>query len=101
MKVKRNENGSYKIEGAMYIYIEIGYITEDKKCYELRVTNIDEPRRREDKNFYKKYRSDRIFYTEKLETLKMFLAQYKTEKDLLADYYIARLEGKYELIYTD
>ena len=97
MKVKRNENGSYKIEGAMYIYIEIGYITEDKKCYELRVTNIDEPRRREDKNFYKKYRSDRIFYTEKLEELKMFLAKYETEKDLIADYYTARLEGKHEL----
>ena len=95
MKVKRDEDGRYEIEGAMYIYIEIGYITETKKCYDLMVTSIDEPRRRADKNFYKKYRSDRIFYAEKLENLKMFLAKYETEKDLIADYYIARLEKKY------
>ena len=97
MEVKRTKDGIYKIEGAKYVRIETGYITEDKKCYELCVTSIDEPRRRADKNFYKKYRSDRIFYTEKLEELKMFLAKYETEKDLIADYYIARLEGKYEL----
>ncbi len=91
MKVKRSENGSYKIEGAKYIRLEIGYITENKKCYELLVDSINKP----------KWKVDRIFYTKKLETLKMFLAQYETEKDLLADYYIARLEGKYELIYRD
>ena len=91
MKVKRVKSGYYNVEEAKYIRLEIGYITENKKCYELVVDAINNP----------KWKVDRIFYTKKLETLKMFLAQYKTEKDLIADYYIARLEGKYELIYTD
>ena len=90
MEVKRTKDGIYKIEGAKYVRIETGYITETKKCYELTVKSIDST-----------WKVDRIFYTTKLETLKLFLAQYETEKDLLADYYIARLEGKYELIYRD
>ena len=90
MKVERIKSGYYKVEGAKYIRIETGYITDTKRCYELKIKRIDS-----------EWREDRIFYTTKLETLKMFLAQYKTEKDLLADYYIARLEGKYELIYRD
>ena len=90
MKVERIKSGYYKVEGAKYISIETGYITDTKRCYELNIRNIDST-----------WKVDRIFYTTKLETLKMFLAQYKTEKDLLADYYIARLEGKYELIYRD
>lgn len=90
MKVERVRSGYYKVEGAKYIRIETGYITDTKRCYELNIRRIDS-----------EWREDRIFYTTKLETLKMFLAQYETEKDLLADYYIARLEGKYELIYRD
>ena len=90
MKVKRSEDGIYKIEGAKYVRIIDSYFSNTKKCYELVVRSISP-------NEY----NDRIFYTYKLETLKNFLAQYETEKDLLADYYIARLEGKQELIYMD
>ena len=86
MEVKRTKDGIYKIEGAKYVRVETGYITETKKCYELTVKSIDST-----------WKVDRIFYAYKLENLKHFLAQYETEKDLLADYYIARLEGKYEL----
>ena len=90
MKVERIKSGYYKVEGAKYILIETGYITDTKRCYELNIKRIDS-----------EWGVDRIFYTTKLETLKNFLAQYETEKDLLADYYIARLEGKNELIYRD
>ena len=90
MKVERIKSGYYKVEGAKYIRIETGYITDTKRCYELNIRSIDST-----------WKVDRIFYTTKLETLKNFLAQYETEKDLLADYYIARLEGKHELIYVD
>lgn len=90
MKVKRNEDGIYKVEGAKYVHIIDSYFSNNKKCYELVVRDISS-----------NYGTDRIFYTYKLETLKNFLAQYETEKDLLADYYIARLEGKHELIYVD
>ena len=86
MEVKRTKDGIYKIEGAKYVSIMDSYFTNTKKCYELTVKDISG-----------KCVRDRIFYTYKLETLKHFLAQYETEKDLLADYYIARLEGKYEL----
>ena len=86
MKVERIRSGYYKVEGAKYVRIETGYITDTKRCYELNIKRIDS-----------EWGVDRIFYTTKLETLKNFLAQYETEKDLLADYYIARLEGKYEL----
>ena len=82
MKVKRDEDGFYKVEGAKYVRI--------RAYYELYVRKISS----NDGN-------DTIFFTYKLETLKNFLAQYETEKDLLADYYIARLEGKHELIYID
>ena len=78
MKVKRDEDGFYKVEGAKYVRI--------RAYYELYVRKISS----NDGN-------DTIFFTYKLETLKNFLAQYETEKDLLADYYIARLEGKYHL----
>ena len=90
MKVKRDEDGFYRVEGAKYVRVIDSYFTNTKKCYELVVRSISPNKC-----------NDRIFYTYKLETLKNFLAQYETEKDLLADYYIARLEGKHELIYVD
>ena len=90
MKVKRNEDGIYKVEGAKYVRIIDSYFSNTVKCYELVVRSINPNKL-----------NDRIFYTYKLETLKNFLAQYETEKDLLADYYIARLEGKHELVYID
>ena len=90
MKVERIKSGYYKVEGAKYIRIETGYITDTRRCYELNIRSIDSTGK-----------EDRIFHTHKLETLKNFLAQYETEKDLIADYYIARLEGKHELIYID
>ena len=86
MKVKRDEDGFYKIEGTKYVRVIDSYFTNTKKCYELVVRSISPNKC-----------NDRIFYTYKLENLKQFLAQYETEKDLLFDYYTARLEGKYEL----
>ena len=86
MTVKRNEDGFYKVEGAKYVRIIDSYITNTEKCYELVVRNISS-----------NYGNDTIFYTYKLKTLKEFLAQYETEKDLLFDYYTARLEGKHHL----
>ena len=86
MEVTRTKDGIYKIEGAKYVRVRDSYFTNTKKCYELTVKSINS-----------QYGEDRIFYTYKLETLKHFLAQYETEKDLLFDYYTARLEGKYEL----
>ena len=86
MEVKRTKDGIYKIEGAKYVRIRDSYFTNTKKCYELTVKKINS-----------QWEEDRIFYAYKLETLKHFLAQYETEKDLLFDYYTARLEGKYEL----
>ena len=86
MEVKRTKDGIYKIEGAKYVRIRDSYLTNTKKCYELVVRSISP-------NEW----NDRIFYTYKLKTLKEFLAQYENEKDLLFDYYTARLEGKYEL----
>ena len=90
MKVKRVKSGYYNVEEAKYVRIRTGYISSTMTYYELYVRKINS-----------EYGEDRIFYTHKLETLKNFLAQYETEKDLLADYYIARLEGKHELIYVD
>ena len=86
MEVKRTKDGIYKIEGAKYVRVRDSYFTNTKKCYELTVKKINS-----------QWGEDRIFYTYKLETLKHFLNQYETEKDLLFDYYTARLEGKYEL----
>ena len=86
MEVKRTKDGIYKIEGAKYVRVRDSYFTNTKKCYELVVRSISPNKC-----------NDRIFYTYKLKTLKEFLAQYETEKDLLFDYYTARLEGKYEL----
>lgn len=86
MEVKRNKDGFYKIEGAKYVRIVDSYISSTEKCYELVVKDISS-----------NYGNDKIFYTYKLKTLKEFLAQYETEKDLLFDYYTARLEGKYHL----
>ena len=86
MEVKRNKDGFYKIEGAKYVRIVDSYISNTEKRYELVVKNISS-----------NYGNDTIFYTYKLKTLKEFLAQYETEKDLLFDYYTARLEGKYLL----
>ena len=86
MKVKRNEDGFYKIEGAKYVRVIDRPISNNEKCYELVVRSISS-----------NYVNDTIFYTYKLKTLKEFLDKYETEKDLLADYYIARLEGKYHL----
>lgn len=86
MKVKRNEDGFYKVEGAKYVRIVDSFSSNTVKCYELVVRNIGS-----------NYGNDTIFYTYKLKTLKEFLAQYETEKDLLFDYYTARLEGKYHL----
>ena len=85
MKVKRVSYG-YEVDGAKYISIKTHYISSTMKSYELIVKRINS-----------EWGVDRIFYTTKLETLKNFLAQYETEKDLIADYYTARLEGKYEL----
>ena len=86
MKVKRNEDGFYKIEGAKYVRVIDRPISNNEKCYELVVRNISS-----------NYGNDTIFYTYKLKTLKEFLDKYENEKDLLFDYYTARLEGKYHL----
>ena len=86
MEVKRTKDGIYKIEGAKYVRVIDSYFTNTKKCYELVVRSISPNKC-----------NDIIFYTYQLKTLKEFLAQYETEKDLLFDYYTARLEGKYEL----
>ena len=86
MKVKRNEDGFYKIEEAKYVRVIDRPISNNEKCYELVVRNISS-----------NYGNDTIFYTYKLKTLKEFLAQYENEKDLLFDYYTARLEGKHHL----
>ena len=86
MKVKRNEDGFYKIEGAKYVRVIDRPISNNEKCYELVVRNISS-----------NYGNDTIFYTYKLKTLKEFLDKYENEKDLLFDYYTARLEGKHHL----
>ena len=86
MKVKRDEDGFYKIEGTKYVRIIRSYYSDTQSCYELVVRSISP-------NEW----NDTIFYTYKLKTLKEFLAQYENEKDLLFDYYTARLEGKYHL----
>ena len=86
MTVKRNEDGFYKVEGAKYVRVIDWSYTGTEKCYELVVNSISS-----------NGGNDRIFYTYKLKTLKEFLAQYETEKDLLFDYYTARLEGKTRL----
>ena len=86
MEVKRNKDGFYKIEGAKYVRIVDSYCSNTEKCYELVVKNISS-----------NYGNDTIFYTYKLKTLKEFLDKYETEKDLLFDYYTARLEGKHHL----
>ena len=90
MEVKRDEDGIYKVEGAKYVHVIDRPSSNNEKCYELVVRNISS-----------NYGNDTIFYTYKLKTLKEFLDKYENEKDLLADYYIARLEGKHELIYVD
>ena len=90
MTVKRDEDGFYKIEGTKYVRIIRSYFSDTQSCYELVVRSISP-------NEW----NDRIFYTYKLKTLKEFLAQYETEKDLLYDYYIARLEGKLVLNFTE
>ena len=89
MKVKRVKSGYYNVEEAKYIRIKTGYISSTMTSYELTVKKINS-----------EYGEDRIFITYKLETLKNFLAKYETEKDLLADYYITRLEGKRVLGYN-
>ena len=86
MTVKRDEDGFYKIEGTKYVRIIRSYFSDTQSCYELVVRSINPS-----------MFNDRIFYTYKLKTLKEFLAQYETEKDLLYDYYTARLEGKTRL----
>lgn len=86
MTVKRDEDGFYKIEGTKYVRIIRSYFSDTQSCYELVVRSINQ-------NEW----NDTIFYTYKLKTLKEFLAQYETEKDLLYDYYTARLEGKTRL----
>ena len=86
MKVKRDEDGFYRIEGAKYVRVIDRPISNNEKCYELVVRNISS-----------NYGNDTIFYTYKLKTLKEFLDKYENEKDLLFDYYTARLEGKHEL----
>ena len=86
MKVKRDEDGFYKIEEAKYVRVIDRPISNNEKCYELVVRNISS-----------NYGNDTIFYTYKLKTLKEFLDKYENEKDLLFDYYTARLEGKHHL----
>ena len=86
MEIKRNKDGFYKIEGAKYVRIVDSYISNTEKRYELVVRSISS-----------NYGNDTIFYTYKLKTLKEFLDKYENEKDLLFDYYTARLEGKHEL----
>ena len=90
MKVKRDKDGFYKIEGTKYVRVIDSYFTNTKKCYELVVRSLNPNKC-----------NDIIFYTYKLKTLKEFLAQYETEKDLLFDYYTARLEGHTNLIFTE
>ena len=86
MKVKRDEDGFYRVEGAKYVRVIDRPISNNEKCYELVVRNISS-----------NYGNDTIFYTYKLKTLKEFLDKYENEKDLLFDYYTARLEGKHHL----
>ena len=86
MKIKRDEDGIYKIEGTKYVRIIRSYFSDTQSCYELVVRSISPNKW-----------NDRIFYTYKLKTLKEFLAQYENEKDLLFDYYTARLDGKTRL----
>ena len=85
MKVKKVSYG-YVVEDAKYINIGIHYISNTMKDYELKVKGINQ-----EWGYY------RIKYFTRFNELKDFLAKYESEKDLLADYYMARLEGKYTL----
>ena len=84
MKVKRNEDGRYRIEGAKYVRLINMPISDTEKCYELVVDDT-------------KKGNVTIFYTCRLAKLKNFLDKYENEKDLLFDYFIATLKGKYTL----
>lgn len=85
MKVKKDEF-RYKVEGAKYVFIRDYYISNTLKHYELCV-----------RKFGGDCGYDRIKLYSRLSELKDFLAKYDNEKDLLADYYMARLEGKFTL----
>lgn len=85
MKVKRVSYG-YEVEGAKYIRVKTHYISSTMKGYELEVKNI-----------HSLWQNDRIKHFYKLQDLKDFLAKYDSERELLADYYMARLEGKFTL----
>lgn len=87
MKVKRVSYGyGYEVEGAKYIRVKTHYISSTMKGYELVVKRINQ-----------EYGYDRIFYSVRFNELKDFLAKYDSERELLADYYMARLEGKITL----
>lgn len=85
MKVKRVSYG-YEVEGAKYIRVKTHYISSTMKGYELVVKRINQ-----------EYGYDRIFYSTRFNELKDFLAKYDSERELLADYYMAKLEGKFTL----
>lgn len=86
MKVKRVSSFRYEVEDAKYISIDKHYITNTLSSYELEVKNIHSP-----------WQKDRIKLFYKLQDLKDFLAKYDSERELLADYYMAKLEGKFTL----
>ena len=87
MKVKRVSYGyGYEVEGAKYIRVKTHYISNTMKSYELVVKRINQ-----------EYGYDRIFYSLRFNKLKNFLAKYDSERELLADYYMARLDGNYTL----
>lgn len=85
MKVKRVSYG-YVVKDAKYINIRIHYISNIMKDYVLEVKGINQ-----EWGYY------RIKYFTRFKDLKDFLEKYESEKELLADYYMARLEGKYTL----
>ena len=86
MKVKRVSSFRYEVEDVKYICIDKHYITNTLSSYELEVKNIHSP-----------LQKDRIKLFYKLQDLKDFLAKYDSERELLADYYMAKLEGKFTL----
>ena len=86
MKVKRVNSFRYEVEGATYVSIKVHYISDTMKSYELIVKRINQ-----------EWGYDRIKMYCRLNDMKEFLAKYDNERELLADYYMARLEGKFTL----
>ena len=89
MKVKRVSYGygyGYEVDGAKYIRVKIHYSSSTRKGYKLVVKRINQ-----------EYGYDIIFYSLRFNDLKNFLAKYDSERELIADYYMAKLEGKFTI----